>query len=183
VLERSAELCETAKLQVILTTTTALLGLARALQGHFRDALPAMEKNEARAPEIRIFNTSTATIALGTVRLLAGKADEATELAAHAAESAAEHGFRGSQARISHLLGDIYARRDRPDVERADQHYRQALAFAEELGMRPLVAQCHLGLGKLHRQATHLKQAAEQFRDMNMPFWLQQAKAQLEKCS
>jgi class 3 adenylate cyclase/tetratricopeptide (TPR) repeat protein len=179
VLERSAELCGNAKLQVILTTTTALLGLARALQGHFREALPEMEKNEAHAPEIRIFNTSTATIALGTVRLIAGKADEAREMAAHAAERAADHGFRGSQARISHLLGDIYARREAPDMERAKQHYRKSMSLAEGLGMRPLVAQCHLSLGRLHRQAAHLKQAVEHFRAMDMPFWLQQAELEL----
>ena len=29
-------------------------------------------------------------------------------------------------------------------------YYRQALALAEELGMRPLVAHCHLSLGKLY---------------------------------
>jgi tetratricopeptide (TPR) repeat protein len=186
VLERSAELCDTAKLQVILTTTTALLGLARALQGHFRESLPEMEKNEARAPEIRIFNTSTATIALGTVRLLAGKADEAREMAAHAAESVAEHGFRGNQARISHLLGDICARREPPDVERAEQHYGQAMSLAEELGMRPLVGQCHLGLGRLYARSgnrtkagQHLTNAAELFRDMDMPFWLEHTEVEL----
>lgn len=178
-LERSAELCKTAKLQVILTTTTALLGLARALQGHFRDALPEMEENEARAPEIRIFNTSTATIALGTVRLLAEKTGEAKEFAVRAAESAAEHGFRGNQARISHLLGDIHAHPETADVKLAEQHYRQAMSLAEGLGMRPLVAQCHLGLGRLHRQTAHLEQAAEHFRAMDMPLWLQQAEMQL----
>ena len=36
--------------------------------------------------------------------------------------------------------------------EPAETHYRQALALAEELGMRPLVAHCHLGLGKLYRR-------------------------------
>jgi sugar phosphate isomerase/epimerase len=104
-------------------------------------------------------------------------------MAAHVAERATEHGFRGSHARLSYLLGDVYARREAPDVERAEQHYRRAMSLAEELDMRPLVAQCHLGLGKLHRQATHLKQAAEQFRDMDMPFWLQQVEVQLKELS
>jgi hypothetical protein len=41
---------------------------------------------------------------------------------------------------------------DPPDVETAESHDRQALALASELGMRPLVAHCHLGLGKLYRR-------------------------------
>ena len=32
----------------------------------------------------------------------------------------------------------------------ADARYREALRLATELGMRPLIAPCHLGLGKLH---------------------------------
>ena len=35
-----------------------------------------------------------------------------------------------------------------PVVEPATTHYRQALALAEELGMRPLVAHCHRDLGR-----------------------------------
>jgi hypothetical protein len=48
--------------------------------------------------------------------------------------------------------------------------------------MRPLVAHCHLGLGKLcartgqRDQATErLHTAATMFRDMDMRFWLDQA--------
>ena len=37
-------------------------------------------------------------------------------------------------------------------MKSAEEHYRQALARADELGMRPLVAHCHLGLGKLYRR-------------------------------
>jgi hypothetical protein len=54
--------------------------------------------------------------------------------------------------------------------------------------MRPLVAHCHLGLGKLYRrtgkreQATeHLTTAATMYRDMDMRFWLEQAEAELRE--
>jgi hypothetical protein len=30
-----------------------------------------------------------------------------------------------------------------------ETHYRDALALAERLGMRPFVTHCHLGLGRL----------------------------------
>ena len=63
-------------------------------------------------------------------------------------------------------------------------HYRQALALAEELGMRPLVAHCHLGLGKLYRRTgkreqarEHLTTATTMYREMDMRFYLEQAEA------
>ena len=36
------------------------------------------------------------------------------------------------------------------DVDAATPHYRQALALAEALAMRPLQAHCHHGLGTLY---------------------------------
>ena len=72
----------------------------------------------------------------------------------------------------------------RPSREQADAAYRQALALAEELGMRPLVAHCHLGLGKLYRRTgdrakarEHLTTATTMYREMDMGFWQQQAEA------
>ena len=82
------------------------------------------------------------------------------------------------------LLGEVTARRDPP--EHADGHYRDALALAEELGMRPLVAHCHLGLGKLYRRTGKREKAQEQisiaatmYREMGMRFWLEQAEAEM----
>jgi len=50
--------------------------------------------------------------------------------------------------------------------------------------MRPLVAHCHLGLGKLSRRTGKLQQAQEHlttattmYREMEMRFWLEQAEA------
>ena len=64
--------------------------------------------------------------------------------------------------------------------------YRQALALAEELGMRPLLAHCHLGLGTLYTKEGRLAQARaalstaiELFQAMEMTFWLPRAEAML----
>jgi hypothetical protein len=55
-------------------------------------------------------------------------------------------------------------------------------------GMRPLVAHCHLGLGKLYRQTRdserakqHLTTATTMYRDMGMTFWLEQADKQMKE--
>jgi len=88
------------------------------------------------------------------------------------------------------LLGEISSRPDRPDVETAEGHYRQAMALASELGMRPLQAHCHLGLGTLYTKIgrreqarSELSAAIEQYRSMEMSFWLAQAEAALAKAS
>jgi hypothetical protein len=77
-------------------------------------------------------------------------------------------------------------RREPPDIAQATAHYRQALALAEALGMRPLQAHCHLGLGTLYsgtgqRQQAHaeLSAAIDLYRAMDMTFWLPQAEAAL----
>ena len=71
------------------------------------------------------------------------------------------------------------------EVEEAGERYRQALALAHELGMRPLIAHCHHGLGKLYRRAgkreparEHLGTATAMFREMDMRFWLEKANAE-----
>ena len=50
--------------------------------------------------------------------------------------------------------------------------------------MRPLVAHCHLGLGKLYRRTgtreqahEHVATATTMYRDMGMTYWLEQTEA------
>jgi hypothetical protein len=70
----------------------------------------------------------------------------------------------------------------------AEAHYHQAMALAEELGMRPLVAHNHLGLGQLYRRAGRRPEARDQFgtaatmfREMDMLFWLEKAEAEIRQ--
>jgi hypothetical protein len=58
----------------------------------------------------------------------------------------------GARAHVLRLLGDIATHPDRFDADRGEAHYLDALALAAPRGMRPLVAHCHLGLGKLYRR-------------------------------
>src|SRR5262249_11121520 len=87
---------------------------------------------------------------LGRSYLLLGHLNDAQRLGELAVESRpSQHGFEFHGV---HLLGDIATHPERFDAERGEAHYRQALAGAEPRGMRPLVAHCHLGLGKLYRR-------------------------------
>jgi len=49
---------------------------------------------------------------------------------------------------------------DPPSVARSEGYFLEAIALAEELKMRPLAAQCHLGLGKLYERTAHGKEAS-----------------------
>ena len=60
------------------------------------------------------------------------------------------------------------------------------MRLGEELDMRPLIAHCHLGLGKLYRRTgkreqaqEHLTTATTMYREMDMRFWLEKAEAEM----
>jgi tetratricopeptide (TPR) repeat protein len=157
----------------------AQLGEASGALDRLREAEQLLER---QAPS-RIGPTYSA---LGRACLLLGRLDEARRLCARAVESAP--GRPGFAAHALHLLGDIATHPDRLDAESGEVHYREALALAEPRGMRPLVAHCHLGLGKLYRRTgkreqahEHLTTATTMYREMDMRFWLEQAEAELRK--
>jgi hypothetical protein len=83
------------------------------------------------------------------------------------------------------LRGDLAIHPDEFDADSGESHYRQALTLAEPRGMRPLIAHCHLGLSKLYQRTgkceqarEHLATATKMYRDMEMLYWLEQAKAE-----
>src|ERR1044071_7986077 len=88
---------------------------------------------------------SLRTISLSEAYLLAGREADARTAAQRALGRTRQHKERGHEAHTLRLLGEIAAREDPADIAKAEDHYRQALALAEELGMRPLIAHCHLG--------------------------------------
>jgi len=126
------------------------------------------------------------SLSLAETQLLAGRLEEAHALAERALALAHAHQERGSQAYGLRLLGDIATQHDPPEAEQAEAHYQQALALADELGMRPLVAHCQRGLGTLYAATGQREQANAAlsaalalYRAMDMTFWLPQAEAVL----
>ncbi len=120
---------------------------------------------------------------LGCAALLLGRLDEARSLGDRALTYSSSR--PGSAAYAAHLLGDIATHPDRFDAERGEAHYRKTLALAEPRGMRPLVAHCHLGLGKLYRRTGQREQAREylttattMYREMEMTYWPEKAEGE-----
>ena len=123
---------------------------------------------------------------LSEAYLWSDRMEQAIARAERALELARQQQERGHQAYAYRLLGDVAMRREPPDVDQATAHYRQALTLAEELGMRPLVAHCHRGLGTLYaatgqreQARTALATAIALYRAMEMTFWLPQTEAVL----
>jgi tetratricopeptide (TPR) repeat protein len=125
-------------------------------------------------------------LSLGEAQVLAGRLEEAHALAERTLALTCERQERSNQAYALRLLGEIAAHHAPLNVEEAATHYRQALTLAEELGMRPLQAHCHLGLGTLYAKIdqgeqvrAELSTAIDLYRAMQMTFWLPQAEAAL----
>ena len=168
----------------------ARLGYACALSARPRDARGLLEEVERYATTMSSMGVGRAMQLawLGEAYLLEGRLDDARERAQQAVSLAQRHQERSHEAWGLRLLGEIVSRRDPPAVEPAEGYYREALALASELGMRPLVAHCHFHLGKLfrktdqHEQARqHLTTATTMYREMNMRFWADQAEAELRE--
>ena len=126
------------------------------------------------------------SLSLGETQVVAGRLEESHVLAERALALAHAHQERGHQAYALRLLGDIATHRDPPRSRQAEAHYQQALALAEALGMRPLQAHCHRGLGTLYAKIgqreqarAELSTAIEMYHTMDMTFWLPQTEAAL----
>ena len=165
--------------------SSAGLGYAYALQGRLAEGRALLE--EAISESISTGARRAVHWAwLSEGCRLAGHGEEAWQHARQALDLARQQKDRGDEALALHQLGVVHAHADPPDVVQAEAYYQQALALAEELGMRPLQAHCHLGLGRLYGQTGRgaqaraaLATAIALYRDMEMTFWLPQAEAAL----
>jgi hypothetical protein len=116
--------------------------------------------------------------------LLLGRLDEARHLNGRAVESSQSQ--PGYAAHVLHLQGDIATHPDQFDAGRGEAHYQEALELAQPRGMRPLIAHCHLGLGKLYGRTgkreqarEHLTTATTMYREMGMTYWLEKAETEM----
>jgi tetratricopeptide (TPR) repeat protein len=187
VLEQGLALCRASgNRSGFLRPIAAGLGYASALQGRLVEGRALLE--EAIREDIRTGGLGLAyrVAWLSEVCRLAGHGEEAWQHALQALDLARQHKERGNEALALYQLGAVQAHADRPDVVQAEAYYQQALALAEELGMRPLQAHCHHGLGRLYHQTgraeparTALSAAIGLYRAMDMTLWLPQAEAAL----
>ncbi|HET6369432.1 MAG TPA: AAA family ATPase [Pseudomonadales bacterium] len=185
VLERGLALCE--EVPGLFPPFAGDLALVRALGGRAAEAVELAAQGVARAERMgRLGRLSLIATHLGEVQLLAGRLDEAAEQGRRALSLARTQNERGNQVYALRLLGLVASETppaDRDAVARhesAARYFDEALALAEGLGMRPLVARCRLGLGRLARRAgdtgtaaRHLDAATALLHELGMTYWLE----------
>jgi tetratricopeptide (TPR) repeat protein len=166
------------------------LGYAYALSGRLSEGLPLLE--DAVRSEVSIsamgLGLAVRMSRLAEAYLRAGRADEALRRARSAVELSKKHQERANEALALRVLAEITALGQAIDATSAGKQYADSLVLAEELGMRPLVAHCHLGLGKLSRRIgerqqaeEHLRFALTMYREMDIRFWPEQAEAEVRE--
>jgi tetratricopeptide (TPR) repeat protein len=186
VLDRGFALCLRWDLAAEWAAAASLLGLAYVRSGRLGEAFPLMAQATERATAMGI-NAYMAErfVGLGEACLSAGEVEQAIEHADRGLELAHRHGERGHEAWAQRLLADATSCRAGTNSPCPEALYRHAASRAEDLGMRPLVAHCHLGLGKLYRRTDkreeareHLTTATAMYREMGMTYWLEKAEAE-----
>jgi hypothetical protein len=123
---------------------------------------------------------------LSEAYLLASRLEDARLRGALAIDLAHQYQCCDTLAWALWLLGESTARQASPGGGLAAGHYRQALALAEALGMRPLQADCHRGLGTLYAATGQREQArialstaSAMYQTREMTFWLPETEAAL----
>jgi tetratricopeptide (TPR) repeat protein len=186
ILERGQGLCQSWGIFDWSPTISSGLALAYARDGRLAEAISLHQR--AREEEAReMQGTPTAGIVrFGETCILAGRLDEARAHAEEALGLATAAGERSSEVRALRLLGEVGAGGQPADAEQAERHFHAALALGDKLGLRPEAARCRLGLGALYARTTqpgrsepHLAAALAMFREMEMPYWIDQAERAL----
>jgi tetratricopeptide (TPR) repeat protein len=188
-LARAVSLCQEADLPLYFPWVAGALGAAYSLAGRGTDAVLLLTRALERTTAMETAGFETlCRLSLGEAQLLVSHVAEAQALAERTLTLAHERQERGHQAYALRLLGEIAAQREPSGSDQAEAHYRQALGLAEALGMRPLQAHSHLGLGtlyvkigRLEHARTELSTAIDLYRAMEMTFWLPQAEAALAR--
>jgi tetratricopeptide (TPR) repeat protein len=186
-LERAADISRSGYTSVY-PYCAARLGLAYAMEGRGGEAHMILDEALGRAHsagpryEVRVM--------LNVIEgyMSAGRQQEALAVAQQALDHARNRAERGSEARAFWLVAELASGSETLNVQMAEENYGKALSLAHELGMRPAVAHCHFGLGRLahrldrcERAREHLTAATTMYREMGMTYWPEQAEAEIRQ--
>ena len=186
-LERALNLCQLGHIPLMFPRIASVLGSAYVLSARVAEALPLLEQAVEQTAPMKIMADHALWVAgLSEGNLLAGHLEQASNLAGRALALSRTHKEQGNQAWIFRLLGEVGSHSGPRRPDDAKNHYQAAIELATALGMRPLVAHCHLGLGKLYRRTgkreqaqEHLTTATTMYSEMDMRFWLERAEAEM----
>ncbi len=186
VLEQSLDVCRSWTLPLMLPLIGISLGHAYCLADRVDEAIVLLEETEREASTMhRLGGHAMTLVRLGEAYLRSARIADAERCGRQALLLSRKQGEHGHEAHALRLLAEL-GLSDPSPLDESETNFLQALRGADELDLRPLAAQCHLGLGKRYLQVgqqesaeTHFNTAAAMFRELGMQFWLEQAQSQL----
>jgi len=151
-LGRALAMCRDWNVPVLSPVTAGFLGYVLTLSGRVDEGLPLVQQGVAdqEASGLTLYH-SRLVVWLGEALLRADHLDEALVQTERALGLTRQRGERGLEAWAQWLIGEIASRRMPADPDLAETHYRDALALAEAIGMRPLAALARQALRALSR--------------------------------
>jgi tetratricopeptide (TPR) repeat protein len=186
-LERAYQMSERADLHMARATVAGYLGRAYTLSDQAARAIEILNEAVAAAAGMKLMvDQAMRLVHLGEAYLHINQVEQATSVVHLALQNSRDYHQRGADAWAEWLLGEINTREENVGV--AEGHYWKAMALASELGMAPLVAHCHFGLGKGHGRASnsdqhreHLLAAASVYRTLEMSCWIREIEMALQR--
>jgi tetratricopeptide (TPR) repeat protein len=192
-LESGLALCEASNIIVQRPLVVSCLSDAYAYVGRFSDALDLLESEEDNRKWVGgiggqqlPFGKAIRMVWASEAYLLTGRTNDAKMLALHVLEVLSNAKDKGSEACLLRILGEVECRQAPFKATRGLACYNAALSLANELGMRPLQAHCHLGLGQVYARAedltgarSELRKALDLYQELAMDFWVPSAHAAL----
>jgi tetratricopeptide (TPR) repeat protein len=180
-LERALVISRTVGIENWFPSLASSLGYAYAHVGRAAEGLALAEQAADRALSTRITASYPLWLTyLGEAYLVVGRRSDALSCAERALEVSRAHAERSHEAWALRLLGDVAAAGGPAELEQAWLAFEDAGKLAHELGMRPLVARCELGLARLACRSpgradgsARLARAASLLRELQMPGWLE----------
>jgi tetratricopeptide (TPR) repeat protein len=183
---RAEAVAQASDLPLLANTAHAFAGYAYLHAGDLDEAAARLGRAIAYHDSTGFMTfQSMSLVYRSEAHLRSGELEKAAVVAERAARLTSEYRQDAYHAWTLWMLGEVAAHPAHVRAEVADARYREAIRLATGLGMRPLVAHCHLGLGKLYRRSgkreqahEHLTTATTMYREMGMTYWREKAEAE-----
>ena len=184
-IERARDLSRDENIPILTAMVAWRLGEAYALAGRIEDSVGHLEQASEQLAAMKHtgFHPQAVT-ALTAAYLSSGRIEEARQSVQLVLSSSRRYGQPGFEAEALRVLGDIETCQMPRDEPAAAAAFGQALTLANQRGMCPLAAHCHLGLGEHYRRKgdqsrdkEHMATASTMYREMEMTFWLERAES------
>ena len=188
-LEQALALCRDADVLAAFSFIAASLGHMHCLLGHPDAALPILEEavkphkmNLSAVPSIYPLT------ALAEAYHLKGQTEKAIHNLKEALNIFHQKGERGFGAWALYYMAKIQSQEESEQVQQSINSYRRVKEQAAELGMRPLLAHCHMGHGQVYikkgktsEARSELSAAMDLYRFMGMSLWMPQVESAFEE--